>query len=130
MPEIAAPAVETSDAIETQPPNLAASQQPDQPELGDIAPEPEAGIDLADDLLPPKFLVPDIEADANAVVLPSAGGGFQVVDKTAVRIIHEGRPVELVSLSPEELKRVRLIETLVALVIAGIMLVIAAWLVL
>ena len=86
--------------------------------------------ELADDLLPPKFLVPDIERDQNAVVLPAVGGGFQVVDKTEVRVMHEGRAVKLVSLSPEELKRVRLIENLVALLIAGIMLAVAAWLVL
>ena len=92
--------------------------------------EPNEESELADDLLPPKFLVPDIETDQNAVVLPAVGGGFQVVDKTEVRVMHEGRAVKLVSLSPEELKRVRLIENLVALLIAGIMLAVAAWLVL
>ena len=93
-------------------------------------PKPKIEIDLADDLLPPKFLVPDIEADVNAVVLPTAGGGLQVVDKTEVRVMHEGQSVKLVSLSPEELKRVRLIENLVALVIAAIMLAVAVWLLL
>ena len=94
-------------------------------------PEPdEEARDSESDLLPPKFLVSDIEADDNAVVLPAAGGGFQVVDKTEVHVMHEGRAVKLVSLSPEELKRVRLIENLIALLIAAIMLAIAAWLVL
>ena len=73
--------------------------------------------------------MPDIEADENAVILPTAAGGLQVVDKTEVRVMHEGRSVKLVSLSPGELKRVRLIENLVALLIAGIMLAIAVWLV-
>ena len=95
-----------------------------------VAIGPEEEVEPADHLLPPKFLVADIEADQNAVVLPSAGGGFQVVDKTAVRVMHEGRTVELVSLSPDELKRVRLIENLVALLIAAVMLAIAVWLVL
>ena len=100
------------------------------PAVSQKADEPGEAIDPADDLLPPKFLVADIEADGNAVVLPAAGGGLQVVDKTEVRVMHEGRAVKLVSLSPEELKRVRLIENLVALVIAAIMLAIAVWLVL
>ena len=90
----------------------------------------QAKSNLANELLPPKFLVPDIEADENAVILPTAGGGLQVVDKTEVRVMHEGRSVKLVSLSRDELKRVRLIENLVALLIAGIMLAIAVWLVL
>ena len=101
-----------------------------KPAVSQKADEQGEAIDPADDLLPPKFLVADIEADGNAVVLPAAGGGLQVVDKTEVRVMHEGRAVKLVSLSPEELKRVRLIENLVALVIAAIMLAIAVWLVL
>ena len=103
----------------------------DLKEAGDSSQaEADEEKDLANDLLPPKFLVPDIEADQNAVVLPTAGGGVQVVDKTEVRVMHEGRAVKLVALSPEELKRVRLIENLVALLIAAIMLAIAIWLVL
>lgn len=72
----------------------------------------------------------DIEADENAVVLPTAAGGTQVVDRTEVTVSHGGQTVKLVASSPEELKRLRLIENLVALVIAGIMLAIAVWLVL
>ena len=117
------------DDLKAESPELVKSGD-SQDESSNAKPTPEVKIDLADDLLPPKFLVPDIEADENAVVLPTAAGGFQVVDKTEVRVMHEGRAVKLVSLSPEELKRVRLIENLVALLIAGIMLAIAVWLVL
>ena len=130
VPEIADATAKIFDTVDSKPPNLDSSEQPAQSEPRESKPDLDTASDLADDLLPPKFLVPDIEADENAVVLPSADGGFQVVDKTAIRVMHEGRPVELVSLSPAELKRVRLIENLVALLIAGIMLAIAAWLVL
>ena len=78
-------------------------------------------------LLPPKFLVADIEANENAVVLPSATDGTQVVSRTEVTVSHGGQTVKLVTSSPEELRRIRLIENLVAVVIAGIMLAIAVW---
>ena len=98
----------------------------DQSEGGEDQPVLAGHIDL----LPPKFLVADIEADENVVVLPTATGGTQVVDSTAVTVSHGGKAVTLVALKPEELRRVRFIETLVALAIAGIMLAIALWLVL
>jgi len=82
------------------------------------------------DLLPPKFLIADIESNENAVVLPAAGGGTQVVDTSEIRVTHEGRSVTLMVLTPEERARTRLIENILALVIAGIMLAIAVWLVL
>ena len=78
-------------------------------------------------LLPPKFLVADIEANENAVVLPSATGGTQVVSRTEVTVSHGGQTIKLVASSPEELKRIRLIENVVAVVIAAIMLAIAVW---
>jgi len=119
------------DDIATEPANLADLEPERRSPDGLIGEDSvQAEANLADDLLPPKFLVADIESDENAVVLPTAGGGLQVVDKTEVRVMHEGRSVKLVSLSPEELKRVRLIENIVALLIAGIMLAIAVWLVL
>ncbi len=97
----------------------------DQAELADL---PEQVLE--NDLLPPKFLVPDIEADENAVVLPTAAGGTQVVDRTEVTVTHGGQTIKLVASTPEELRKIRLIENLVALLIAGIMLAIAVWLVL
>ena len=125
---LSASSLETNQSVEDE---IASADQADSEESKTEPPEvSDKESDLAENLLPPKFLVPDIEADENAVVLPTAGGGFQVVDKTEVRVMHEGRVVKLVSLSPEELKRVRLIENLVALLIAAIMLAIAAWLVL
>ena len=78
-------------------------------------------------LLPPKFLVGDIEANENAVVLPSATDGTQVVSRTEVTVSHGGQTVKLVTSSPEELRRIRLIENVVAIVIAAIMLAIAVW---
>ena len=78
-------------------------------------------------LLPPKFLVADIEANENAVVLPSATDGTQVVSRTEVTVSHGGQTVKLVTSSPEELRRIRLIENVVAVVIAAIMLAIAVW---
>jgi len=81
-------------------------------------------------LLPPKFLVADIEADENVVVLPTATGGMQVVSRTEVTVSHDGQTIKLVASSPEELKRIRLIENLVAIVIAGIILAIAVWILL
>ena len=120
-------------------PKLKASQ-PIVPEPAFVTPEAESvsaseneSIDQVEDgvdLLPPKFLVADIEENESVVVLPTAAGGIQVVDKTEVTVSHGGKTVTLVALEPEELKRVRLIENLVALVIAGIMLAIALWLVL
>ena len=116
------------------------ASQPIVPEPAFVTPEAESvsaseneSIDQVEDgvdLLPPKFLVADIEEDESVVVLPTAAGGIQVVDKTEVTVSHGGKTVTLVALEPEELKRVRLIENLVALVIAGIMLAIALWLVL
>ena len=138
-PKPTAPAPSTPEPIAAQPksrPSIADQpindSEKSETEVSPSKPlEPgDQELDSADDLLPPKFLVADIEADKNAVVLPTAGGGFQVVDKTEVRVMHEGRAVKLVSLSPDELKRVRLIENLVALLIAAVMLAIAAWLVL
>ena len=81
-------------------------------------------------LLPPKFLVADIEANQNVVVLPSATGGTQVVSRTEVTVSHGDQTIKLVASSPEELQRIRLIESLVAVVIAGIMLAIAVWILL
>lgn len=103
------------------------------PEAESVSASENESIDQVEDgvdLLPPKFLVADIEEDESVVVLPTAAGGIQVVDKTEVTVSHGGKTVTLVALEPEELKRVRLIENLVALVIAGIMLAIALWLVL
>ena len=90
----------------------------------------EALLDEQEDensLLPPKFLVADIEANENAVVLPSATSGTQVASRSEVTVSHNGKTIKLVTSSPEELRRIRLIENLIALVIAGIMLAIAVW---
>ena len=91
-----------------------------------------AGIDqskLEDEnsLLPPMFLVADIEANENAVILPSATDGTQVVSRTEVTVSHGGQTIKLVTSSPEELRRIRLIENVVAVVTAAIMLAIAVW---
>jgi len=93
------------------------------------APVFSAPIELEDEnsLLPPRFLVADIEANENAVILPSATSGTQVASRTEVTVSHGGQTIKLVASSPEELRRIRMIENLVAVVIAGIILAIAVW---
>ena len=135
-PKVAEPAVLGKPAVPDEP---AAPAPPE--DAGAVESKKKDSVDLVEDdsvgegdpvvdLLPPKFLVADIETNENAVVLPAAGGGTQVVDTSEIRVTHEGRSVTLVVLTPEERARMRLIENILALVIAGIMLAIAVWLVL
>ena len=59
------------------------------------------------------------------VVLPDGQGGVAQMDNRVLRVKHEGKQVSLVSLTPEQQARQRLIQNIVAILIGIVIMAIA-----
>ena len=91
------------------------------------APEQNSASSIAH-LLPPKFDVLDparMGSEKFKVVLPDGQGGVAQMDNRVLRVKHEGKQVSLVSMTPEQQARQRLIQNIVAILIGIVIMAIA-----
>ena len=118
---------ETADRVEAPTETDKSPSLPDQ--IVDLT---EARKESIDHLLPPRFDVPDpsrlpvdMRKRRSKVLLPDGEGGTTQFDERVMRVEHEGHQFSLVSLSPEQKARRRLIQNIIAIVIGIIIMAVA-----